>query len=172
SQGLACLATDLSGIPELIVDGETGVLVPSGEPAALARALAALIADPARRARLGRAGEARVRREFDMAAGIDMLAARFGLAPLPRPDHPVPSGDRRVAQLFLAALRAAGHRPFVASRLRSYDGDGDPRRQQAAARRGAAAAARLAARWRRAPAEAPAAWFTYHLYYKAPDRIG
>ncbi len=86
SQGLACLATDLSGIPELIVDGETGVLVPPGEPAALARALAALIADPARRARLGRAGEARVRREFDMAAGIDMLAARFGLAPLPRRD--------------------------------------------------------------------------------------
>ena len=37
-------------------------------------------------ARLGRAGEARVRREFDMAAGIDMLAARFGLAPLPRRD--------------------------------------------------------------------------------------
>ena len=93
-------------------------------------------------------------------------------APLKPPDHPVPSGDRRVAQLFLAALRAAGHRPFVASRLRSYDGDGDPRRQQAAARRGAATAARLAARWRRAPAEAPAAWFTYHLYYKAPDRIG
>jgi hypothetical protein len=40
-------------------------------------------------------------------------------APLKPPDHPVPSGDRRIARLFVEALRLAGHMPFVASHLRS-----------------------------------------------------
>ena len=79
SQGLACIATRLPGIAELIEDGGTGVLVPPGDPRALAEALAALIRDPARRARLAAAGEARVRRDFDMQRGIDRLAALFGL---------------------------------------------------------------------------------------------
>jgi glycosyltransferase involved in cell wall biosynthesis len=79
SQRLACVSTWLSGIPELIVDGETGLLVPPGDRGALSAALMALIADPARRARLGAAGERRVRREFDMATGIEALALRFGL---------------------------------------------------------------------------------------------
>src|SRR6266478_3642925 len=74
SQGLACVATQLPGIGELIEDGRTGVLVPSGNPRALAAALEALIRDPARRIRLGVAGEARVRREFDMTGGIAVLA--------------------------------------------------------------------------------------------------
>ena len=50
-------------------------------------------------------------------------------APLKPPDHPVPSGDRRMAQLFLAALRGAGHEPVLASRFRSFEGRGDPARQ-------------------------------------------
>ena len=79
SQGLACVATLLPGIAELIEDCGTGVLVPPGEPRALALALAALIRDPARRARLAAAGEAHVRRDFDMQRGIDRLAALFGL---------------------------------------------------------------------------------------------
>jgi len=79
SQGLPCIATDISGIPELIEDGKTGVLVPPGDPAALAAALTELIADPGRRRALGVAGAARVRTHFDMEAGIDALAARFGL---------------------------------------------------------------------------------------------
>ena len=121
SQGLACVATRLPGIAELIEDGATGVLVPPGDPRALAEALAALIRDPARRARLAAAGEARVRRDFDMRRGIDrsggaVRASGRGLdlgrrvndrsrcmrvafyAPLKPPDHPVPSGDRRVAR--------------------------------------------------------------------------
>jgi glycosyltransferase involved in cell wall biosynthesis len=79
SQRLACVATDISGIPELIEHATTGLLVPPGDPPALARALAGLIRDPARRAALGAAGEQRVRSIFAMNAGIDLLARRFGL---------------------------------------------------------------------------------------------
>lgn len=79
SQRLACIATTLPGIGELIEHGRTGWLVPPGEPPALAAALAALIRDPAQRARLGAAGEARVRREFDMGGGLAVLARLFGL---------------------------------------------------------------------------------------------
>src|SRR3954449_13574326 len=93
-------------------------------------------------------------------------------APLKPPDHPVPSGDRRVAGLLLDALRLAGHRPFVASRLRLYDGHGDPVRQARLAAIGAGIARRLLRQWRRDPAAAPDLWFTYHLYYKAPDWLG
>jgi glycosyltransferase involved in cell wall biosynthesis len=81
SQGLACVSTRLPGIAELVEDGHTGVLVPPRDAPALAAALAALIGDPAGRARLGSAGEARVRRHFDGRAGIELLAARFGLPP-------------------------------------------------------------------------------------------
>ena len=81
SQRLACVATGLPGIAELILDGRTGVLVPPGEPPALAAALAALIREPERRDALGAAGEERVRREFDMRRGIAELAGLFGLPP-------------------------------------------------------------------------------------------
>ena len=66
SQGLACIATRLPGIAELVVDGRTGMLAPSDDPAALAAALDGLIRNPARRRRLGDAGAVRARREFDI----------------------------------------------------------------------------------------------------------
>src|SRR2546423_10188816 len=93
-------------------------------------------------------------------------------APLKPPDHPVPSGDRRVAQLFLAALRMAGHDTQIASRFRSYDRHGDPRRQARVASVGARLAARFVRRCREAPQTAPELWFTYPLYHKAPDWLG
>ncbi len=77
SQGLACLATAVPGIRELIVDGDTGVLVAPESPASLAAALARLIREPPLRAALGTAGERRVRRDFAMAPGIARLAALF-----------------------------------------------------------------------------------------------
>ncbi len=81
SQALACLATRFSGIPELIIDGATGLMVPPGDAAALAEGLARMIADPALRLALGQAGERRVRRDFDMNRGLDLIAARLGLGP-------------------------------------------------------------------------------------------
>ena len=77
SQGLACLSTRLSGIPELIRHDETGYLVPPDDPAALRDALERLVREPALRARLARAGQACVTREFSMQRGIDSLTARL-----------------------------------------------------------------------------------------------
>jgi glycosyltransferase involved in cell wall biosynthesis len=81
SQGLAIVATNVSAIPELVQNGDTGVLVEPGDRDALTAALHALIADPARRVRLGSAGERRVRTVFDMNAGIDELAHRLSDVP-------------------------------------------------------------------------------------------
>lgn len=75
SQGLACVASHVSAIPELIEDGVTGVLVPPDDPEALSRALAQLIADPLARQELGRAGEARVRADFSCTVGIARIKA-------------------------------------------------------------------------------------------------
>ena len=80
SQGLACLSTPVSAIPELIRDGETGVLVESGNVAALAAAMARLIGNPGDRFRLGKAGMARVRSQFSHHNGIARLMALFGKA--------------------------------------------------------------------------------------------
>jgi glycosyltransferase involved in cell wall biosynthesis len=94
-------------------------------------------------------------------------------APLKAPTHGVPSGDRRVAGLLMAALARAGHRVELVSSFRSYVRDGDPARQAALRTQGIAQGARLAAGWREGPAALrPALWFTYHLYYKAPDWLG
>jgi glycosyltransferase involved in cell wall biosynthesis len=79
SQALACVATRVSAIPELIDDGRTGLLVGENDAAALAGALEALVRDPARRRALGEAGLARVRAEFALEANLERLAQRFGL---------------------------------------------------------------------------------------------
>jgi glycosyltransferase involved in cell wall biosynthesis len=79
SQGLACVATRVSAIPELVRDGQTGILVPENDAEALARALEALIADPARRRALGQAAQTLVREGFALEPNIDALARRFGV---------------------------------------------------------------------------------------------
>ena len=93
-------------------------------------------------------------------------------APLKPPDHPVPSGDRRVAQLFLAAFRLAGHEPVLASRFRSFERRGDRHRQMRLAALGQHLAERFLRRCRSTPGSAPDLWFTYHIYHKAPDLLG
>jgi glycosyltransferase involved in cell wall biosynthesis len=80
SQGLACVSTPVSGIPELIDDGVTGLLTPPRDPAGLAATIARLVADPALRERLGAAGRARVLADFSLDAGADRLAQRLAAA--------------------------------------------------------------------------------------------
>ena len=77
SQGLAVVATAVSGVPELVVDGETGLLVPQDDAAALSAALLRLIRAPALRTAFGAAGAHRVRAQFDSEVWLDRLAARF-----------------------------------------------------------------------------------------------
>jgi glycosyltransferase involved in cell wall biosynthesis len=79
SQGLSCISTTVSAIAELIDDGETGLLVPPDDPAALARAIERLIRFPDLRVLLGSAGLRRVRNRFSFERGIDRLARRFGV---------------------------------------------------------------------------------------------
>ena len=93
-------------------------------------------------------------------------------APMKPPDHPVPSGDRRMARALMALLRDLGHEVVLASRFRSFEGRGDTAAQQAIARAGAAEAQRLCAAYRRGERPRPDLWFTYHLYHKAPDHLG
>ncbi|MGZ9104202.1 MAG: glycosyltransferase, partial [Rhodoplanes sp.] len=80
SQGLACISTSVSGIPELIIDGATGVLVPPDDAGALACAVERLIRVPDLRERLGSAGMRSVHRRFSFEGGIDRLAGRFGVS--------------------------------------------------------------------------------------------
>lgn len=77
SQGVACLSTAISAIPDLIIDGETGVLVGPEDAAELCRALDALIRDPEKRDRFGRAGDRRVRETFSHEPGIDMILEKL-----------------------------------------------------------------------------------------------
>lgn len=92
-------------------------------------------------------------------------------APMKPPTHPVPSGDRRVARLLMQALRAGGHEIVLASRLRAWSAGDDPGRMRRVRQRGERTARRLIERWSDHP-KRPQAWFTYHLYHKAPDWIG
>lgn len=63
--GKAVIATDVGGVRETVIDGTTGLLVPPGDPAALAQAICRLAADPALRADMGRAGRQLVSERYD-----------------------------------------------------------------------------------------------------------
>ncbi len=94
-------------------------------------------------------------------------------APMKPPGSPVPSGDRAVARLLIRALEAAGHRVDLPSSFCAREPGGDPSRQDRLRRTGGRLAGRLVRRYRSAPAiQRPQTWFTYHLYYKAPDWLG
>lgn len=67
--GLPVVATDVGAVRELVTDGETGLIVPPQQPAALAAALARLVGDAELRQRLGAAARAHVERHHDVAAG-------------------------------------------------------------------------------------------------------
>ena len=68
AMGKAVIASRTGGLPEIVDDGETGLLVKRGDVADLQRALTMLMADPALRARLGEAGRQRIERHFSPAA--------------------------------------------------------------------------------------------------------
>lgn len=73
AMGRAIVATAVGGVPDVVVAGETGLLVPPGDPDALAGAVRALLDDPARGARLGAAGRARAESTFSLGAHVDRV---------------------------------------------------------------------------------------------------
>jgi glycosyltransferase involved in cell wall biosynthesis len=74
---VACVLTRVGGIAEAVADGREGLLVPAGDPEALARALGQALADPALRRRLGTAARERVQREFSIDRAVRTLEARY-----------------------------------------------------------------------------------------------
>lgn len=77
SAGVPVLASAADGMIEAVADGETGMLVPPGDAAALHRALLQLLAEPKLRSRYGAAGRARMLREFDVARMVERHIAIY-----------------------------------------------------------------------------------------------
>lgn len=71
------VATVTGGLPEIVQEGETGMLVPPGDADALAKAVSSLLQDPARCRQLGEAGRARVAAHFTVEAMMDQLVSGY-----------------------------------------------------------------------------------------------
>ena len=82
SQKAAVVATNVSAIPELVLDGETGLLVPERDPTAMTAALTRLLREPALRQQFAETGNKRLRDLFDANRWIGSLADKLG-APMP-----------------------------------------------------------------------------------------
>jgi glycosyltransferase involved in cell wall biosynthesis len=76
--GLPVIGTRLTGVPELVRDGEVGLLVEPGDVEGLANALETLARDPGLRATMGARGREHVLREFDLDSSARARAGRFG----------------------------------------------------------------------------------------------
>jgi alpha-maltose-1-phosphate synthase len=75
--GTAVVGSRVGGVPEVVADGETGLLVPPGDPAALAGAINVLLADEPLAAQMGRLGRARAETEFGWASVAAQTAALY-----------------------------------------------------------------------------------------------
>jgi len=71
AQGLPIVATRVGGVPDALIDGETGVLVPSGDAQRLRDAIRALLGDEPRRRAMGRAARARAESRFSVERMVD-----------------------------------------------------------------------------------------------------
>jgi glycosyltransferase involved in cell wall biosynthesis len=91
AEAMACarplVASAVGGLTEIVVDGETGRLVPPGEPGPLADSIGRLIADPVTAAAMGRAGRDRYEREFTQEAMTRRWERQYD-ALLAERDHP------------------------------------------------------------------------------------
>jgi glycosyltransferase involved in cell wall biosynthesis len=84
--GLPVAGSRAGGIPDAVADGETGLLTPPGDDAALAEALGRLAADPGRARRMGARGRERVRAEFTVERMVEGTLAVFEKVLANRPE--------------------------------------------------------------------------------------
>jgi glycosyltransferase involved in cell wall biosynthesis len=75
--GIPVIAPRLAGIPELVLDGQTGLLFAPGDPSELAQGIASLANSPAERVRLAAAARQRVAADFDLDHSVELLWRRF-----------------------------------------------------------------------------------------------
>jgi glycosyltransferase involved in cell wall biosynthesis len=75
--GLPAVASRVDGVPEVVIHGETGLLVPVGDSHAIAAALIELLDDPERRRRLGQNARARAQKYFSRESMVDGMVAVF-----------------------------------------------------------------------------------------------
>jgi glycosyltransferase involved in cell wall biosynthesis len=75
--GVPVVATRVGGVPQMIADGQTGVLIDSGDENALAAALIGLLTDQGRAARIGAAGRARVRERFGLEHMVETYQGHY-----------------------------------------------------------------------------------------------
>ena len=76
-RGRAVIASDVGGLPEIVAAGETGLVVPSGDPASIARAIVELARDPQRTAALGAAGRQRALSAFSQVRCTERTEALY-----------------------------------------------------------------------------------------------
>lgn len=96
--GRPVVCTDVGGIPEMVVDGINGFLVPRGDSRALADSVLKILSDPALAQRMGSAGRTRVEAEFDLAESV--RRAEQAIADTVRSvGASVPSADERMESL-------------------------------------------------------------------------
>jgi glycosyltransferase involved in cell wall biosynthesis len=112
ASGVPVVSSNIAGIPELVEDNVSGKLVPPGDAAAVARAVAQLLSDPDLRARFGAAGRAKVEREFDLSTEAARLRHTFAASlagrDVPtRPDACAVEGDG-AARASFSSQPAAG----------------------------------------------------------------
>src|SRR5215207_1918078 len=91
-------------------------------------------------------------------------------APLKPPDHPVPSGDRQMARLLIAALESKGNIIIIPSHLRCYLRGSSLAEFNEARENSRDEFARITREW--AASGGGDLWLTYHPYYRAPDLLG
>ncbi len=77
AHGLPVIGSCVGGIPEMIVNGDTGILVPPRSPTELAAAIQALLRDCKQRARVGAAARARCAEKFSLRAHVDATLAEY-----------------------------------------------------------------------------------------------
>ena len=94
--GLPVVATSISGIPELVIDGQTGILVTAGDVQELAGAIVRLCKEPELGVRLAQRARSLVVERFNLDVESDRLATLFESAMLkrPRPGEPSPGDER------------------------------------------------------------------------------